>query len=87
MGPWPWGVEQKVGKGTRFRGTYWPASTLLQEEAELRRAMSLVSPNQRLFRDHEILKDHIRKGATPGESSLGSSLGPKCRPAPCTAKA
>eukprot|EP00796_Vickermania_ingenoplastis_P009216 gene9216-biopygen5861 len=56
------GVEQKVGKGTRFRGTYWPASTLLQEEAaELRRAMSLVSPNQRLFRDHEILKDHIRK--------------------------
>eukprot|EP00796_Vickermania_ingenoplastis_P010487 gene10487-biopygen7461 len=56
------GVEQKVGKGTRFRGTYWPASTLLQEKAaELRRAMSLVSPNQRLFRDHEILKDNIRK--------------------------
>eukprot|EP00796_Vickermania_ingenoplastis_P003681 gene3681-biopygen2213 len=81
------GVEQKVGKGTRFRGTYWPASTLLQEEAaELRRAMSLVSPNQRLFRDHEILKDHIRKALHRENRASALSSVRKVCPAPCTAR-
>lgn len=57
----PLGIEQKYGKGTRFRGTYWPASTLHQEEAsELRKAMSLRTASQRIFGDAEELKTRIR---------------------------
>eukprot|EP00796_Vickermania_ingenoplastis_P011491 gene11491-biopygen8342 len=44
------GIVQKFGKGTRFRGTYWPASTLVQEEAaELKRQLNARSMGQKLF--------------------------------------
>jgi len=54
-------IVQKYGKGTRFRGTYAPASTLPRENAlELQRLLNRRRPKQRLFVDPETLKDQVR---------------------------
>eukprot|EP00796_Vickermania_ingenoplastis_P007175 gene7175-biopygen4658 len=55
------GIEQSQGKGARFRGTYWPASILHQEEAtKLRHAMAKVGRMQLIFHDHLELRTLIR---------------------------
>eukprot|EP00796_Vickermania_ingenoplastis_P013500 gene13500-biopygen9801 len=58
------GIEQKYGKGTRFRGTYWPASTLQPEEAsELRKHLGQNESDlgsMKLFPDQELLRQQIR---------------------------
>eukprot|EP00796_Vickermania_ingenoplastis_P003705 gene3705-biopygen2581 len=58
------GIEQKYGKGTRFRGTYWPASTLQPEEAsELRKHLGQNESDlgsKKLFPDQELLRQQIR---------------------------
>lgn len=58
----PLGIEQRFGKGTRFRGTYWPCSTLLKEEAaELKRTCSQRTPDQLLFPDQDTVRTQVRK--------------------------
>lgn len=57
----PLGITQKFGKATRFRGTYWSASTLLPEEAaELRRNISQKKPTQKLFPNGEEIRTYVR---------------------------
>jgi len=52
---------QKYGKGTKFRGTYMPLSTLPEENAqELQRLLNQRRPKQLLFKDAEALKDMVR---------------------------
>jgi len=57
----PLTVTQKFGKGTKFRGTYYPASSLpLEEATELRRVIALRHPTHRLFPDADELRTLIR---------------------------
>lgn len=54
-------IVQRYGKGTRFRGTYAPATSLPKENAqELQRLLNQREPKERLFPDPETLKDHVR---------------------------
>jgi len=58
----PLSVTQKFGKGTRFRGTYWPASNIpLEEAAELRRIMHRKKPKERLFPPEEDMRTIVRE--------------------------
>eukprot|EP00796_Vickermania_ingenoplastis_P007149 gene7149-biopygen4654 len=57
------GIVQRFGKGTRFRGTYWPASTLAPEEAsELRKLKAQRNPKQRLVSaaEDDLIRTQIR---------------------------
>lgn len=58
----PLGVTQKFGKGTRFRGTYWPASNIPEEEAaELRKIMHSRKAKERLFSADADMRTIVRK--------------------------
>lgn len=60
-GTYGFGVTQRFGKGTKFRGTYGPASTLQPENArELQRLLNQRSPKAKLFPNVESLKDLVR---------------------------
>lgn len=57
----PLTVTQKFGKGAKFGGTYYPASSLpLEEATELRRLIALRRPTERLFPDADELRTLIR---------------------------
>lgn len=54
-------IAQRYGKGARFRGTYGMRSTLRREEAaELERLLHQRLAKDRLFEDHDDLRDRIR---------------------------
>eukprot|EP00796_Vickermania_ingenoplastis_P003693 gene3693-biopygen2224 len=57
------GHRPEIREGTRFRGTYWPASTLAPEEAsELRKLKAQRNPKQRLVSaaEDDLIRTQIR---------------------------